>query len=269
MKIQLTDTQRTLFMPLWGRARLTRQGNPILSDPKAVELVDQLSEVDFEAIQRSFTDLFNVAWVIRARILDDAVRAFSAAHPRAVIVNIGAGLDTSFQRVDNGTLRWFDLDLPEVIALRRALLPETDRSRCLPGSLLDSAWMDAVQAAGPDVLFLSGGVLYYFEEAQIRDLFRRLAERFSGSEIVFDGISEASIPFVNRGLSASGNAAALVRWGLNDVFSLRAWDERYTLLDAYPIFSRVPDRSLWGEKIAAYMAQSDAANSSFIVHLRF
>ena len=78
MDVDLKAVQRTLLMPLWGRAKLTRLGNPILSDPKAVEIVDQLGGVDFSEIDQAFSDLFNAAWIIRAKMFDEAVGEFLA-----------------------------------------------------------------------------------------------------------------------------------------------------------------------------------------------
>ena len=164
MDIELKDVQRTLFMPLWGRAKLTKQGNPILKDPKAVEIVNRLEGIDFAEIDQAFSDFFNAAWIIRARMFDETVGDFLTESPRGNVVNLGAGLDTTFFRVDNGFSRWYDLDLPDVIALRKKLIRETPRCKCIAASMFDKGWMEAFQARGERTLFLAGGVLYYFTE---------------------------------------------------------------------------------------------------------
>ena len=71
MKVDLRDVQKTLLLPLWGRAKLSKMGNPVLNDPKAVEIVDQMAECDFAGIQKIFTDFFNVGWITRAKMFDD------------------------------------------------------------------------------------------------------------------------------------------------------------------------------------------------------
>jgi O-methyltransferase involved in polyketide biosynthesis len=268
MERSLKDIQNTLWMPLWGRAKLTRLGNPVLQDPKSVEIVDRLIEMDFSVIDQAFNDLFNAAWIVRARMFDDTIRAFLSESPSGNVVNLGAGLDTTFFRVDNGLNHWYDLDLPDVIALRKKLIPEAPRQTCIASSMFERGWMEAFQAHGERVLFLAGGVLYYFHEEQVKELFLNLVEQFPGAEIVFDSMSSASIPFVNKGLQASGNESALVYWGLDDPETLKAWDKRLTVLESYPMFAHVTEREFWGPAVAAYMARSDAGNASAIAHLR-
>ncbi len=270
MEIGLRDVQKTLLLPLWGRAKLTKMGNPVLNDPKAAEIVEQLAESDFESIQKIFTDFFNVGWVTRARMFDDTIRTFLSGRPEAVIVNLGAGLDTTYFRVDNGRLRWYDLDLPDVIEVRKKIIPESDRSKCIAKSLFDPSWMEEIHAAGANILFLAGGVLYYFKEPEVKGLFRLLADHYPGGEIVFDTVSEHSMPFVNNGLKATGHdESAFLKWGINDVKTMSVWDPWIEVLDEYPLFSRLENKDFWNQKIIDYMAQSDKTKSSNIVHVKF
>jgi O-methyltransferase involved in polyketide biosynthesis len=269
MKIDLRDVQKTLLLPLWGRAKLSKMGNPVLNDPKAVEIVDQMTECDFAGIQKIFTDFFNVGWITRARMFDDTIKAFLSEHPEAVIVNLGAGLDTTFFRVDNGRLRWYDLDLPDVIEIRKKLIPESSRSKCIAKSLFDPSWTEEIQASGGNILLLAGGVLYYFNEPEIKDLFKLLAGSFPGGEIVFDTVSEFSMQFVNKGLKETGNESALLKWGINDAKTISQWDRRIEVLEEYPLFSRVGNWDFWNQNIVNYMVQSDKTKSSNIVHVRF
>ncbi len=269
MDINLTDAQRTLLLPLWGRAHLTKIGNPILGDPKAVEIVEQLSGVDFEVIQKAFSDFFNVGWITRARMFDETVQTFLKVHPRATIINLGAGLDTTFFRVDNGELNWIDLDLPDVIALRQRFIPVHPRVKGIAGSLLQPDWLAVIEAPVNETLFLSGGVLYYFTEDQVRNLFVRLSAHFPGSELVFDAVSEASIPYINKGLKATGHNDALVQWGLNNSETLAQWHPAIQVLQDYPLFSRIAYKDFWSPIIQGYMNQSDAGNSSKIIHIKF
>ncbi len=265
----LQDINKTLFLPLWGRAKLTSAGNPVLNDPKAVELVEQFPDLDFTVQEKIFIDIFNVGWVIRAAAFDDTVRAFTARHPDAAIVNIGAGLDTGFFRVDNGALTWYDLDLPEVIALRKRFLPEGPRNRCLPASLFDAGWMRTVAERHPHVLLMAGGVLFYFPESQLRPWFNQMADTFPGAELIFDAVSVAAMPMVNKGLSMAGMQSAMLQWGLETPAHLCEWDARIEILDAYPTFSRQPDRSFWPPAVQEHMDRSDAGNNTSIVHIRF
>ena len=178
---KLEKVQETLLIPLWGRAKISKEPNPILYDEKAVEIVEKL-EYDFSRINKRFGMFDAFFWSCRAKILDDEIRLFLTEHPRAVIVNLGTGLETAFHRVDNGQLRWYDLDLPEVIEIRRKLIPETDRSKCIARSLFDFQWFEEIEE-GDGLLLISGGVFAYFPEKDVKGFFLAAADRFPGAEI--------------------------------------------------------------------------------------
>jgi O-methyltransferase involved in polyketide biosynthesis len=171
----------TLLIPLYGRALETGRPDAIVRDPKAVDLVGR-PDADFARFGRG-----SVQHAIRARELDSIVRAFLGRHPAALVVNLGAGPDTAFDRVDDGRVRWDELDLPEVIALRPRLFAETARRRALARSALDPAWLDEVERR-PRALVLAAGVLRYFPGAEVRRLVAALADRFPGGQLVFDTV---------------------------------------------------------------------------------
>lgn len=269
MKINLTNVQKTLLLPLWGRAKLTKIGNPVLSDPKAVEIVEQIVEYDFASVEKIFNDFFNVGWITRAKMFDETIKTFLSKHPEGTIVNLGAGLDTTFFRIDNGLLRWYDLDLPDVIEVRKKVIPESDRSKCIVASMLDPAWVKEVSADSSNILFFSGGVLFYFSETELKALFKLLADNFPGAEIVFDTVSEQALPIVNKGLKDSGHESAQMKWGINEAKELSGWDPRIIILEEYPLFSRLNNKDFWEKNILFYMMQSDNNKGSNIFHLKF
>jgi O-methyltransferase involved in polyketide biosynthesis len=94
---------------------------------------------------------------------------------------LGAGLDTRFFRVDDGRVRWYELDLPQSIALRRRFLQDSPRHTMLAASALDFGWMDDIEAR-PHTLIIAEGLLMYFDEADVRRLLLALAERFRGGD---------------------------------------------------------------------------------------
>ncbi|MGD9647707.1 MAG: class I SAM-dependent methyltransferase, partial [Pirellulales bacterium] len=166
----LGTVQETLLIPLWARARESREAQPILRDPKAAEIVAAL-DYDFERFERE-TKLTQVVACVLATIFDRWTQKFLEEHPDGTVVEIGAGLDTRFERLDNGRVRWFDLDLPDAIEVRRRFFAESERRRFLAMSALEPGWTETVAAAagaGP-VLILAEAVLLYFEEADVRRL---------------------------------------------------------------------------------------------------
>lgn len=181
----LTGVPETLLIPLYQRAQESQLPDALVKDDKAVEIVQKL---DFDPSRFKLQKHDIVALALRIREFDRFTRDFLKAHPDGVVVHIGCGLDTRFERVDNGQAEWFDLDLPEVIDLRRKLIgDEGGRYHLLPFSVLDPAWIEQVVAYKPHpFLFIAEGVLPYFEETQVKWLVRTLHATFSGAEMVFD-----------------------------------------------------------------------------------
>ena len=124
-QVRLGAVQETLFIPLAARARQAQRKHPVLPDPKAVEV---LQSIDYDAAKYG-RGVGGSTTVLRTAIIDFWVRGFLSAHPAGTVVEIGTGLNTRFERVDNGQVHWFDLDLPDTIELRRALFADTDRRR--------------------------------------------------------------------------------------------------------------------------------------------
>jgi O-methyltransferase involved in polyketide biosynthesis len=132
--------------------------------------------------------------IVRTRVLDDIIKDFIKIHPNATVVNIGAGLDTTFSRVDNGSIHWCNLDLPEVIAFRKTFIQDSGRNNCIPVSVFDFCWFSKIKFDPIDgVLFLAAGIFYYFKEHEFKKLFRAMAEHFSGGKLVFDAESQPTL----------------------------------------------------------------------------
>ncbi len=196
VKVKLSGISETMLWCLWGRAQLSEKYSSLFCDEKAIELAEKI-DYDSSAPDMSFEDiLFNTAfkddlslfslWSLRAKQFDDKIRAYITRHPRASIVCLAAGLDTTFYRVDNGLVHWYDLDLPAVIDIRRQLLPEPDRVTYIAKSLLDPSWCKDVKHTEGDIFLTAGGVLPFFDEGQIKQFFSLLVDNFPDGEIIFD-----------------------------------------------------------------------------------
>jgi O-methyltransferase involved in polyketide biosynthesis len=202
IKVQLSGISQTMLGCLWGRAQLSKTYSSLFYDEKAIELVEKIDydlstsdDVSFEGIESSFFRIFRKLnlpefglFTLRARQFDEKAKTYITEHPRASVVNIAAGLDTTFYRIDNGLIHWYDLDLPTVIDVRRHLLPEPDRVTYIARSLLDPSWCKDISYTDDGVFIIAGGVLQFFEESQVKQFFSMLADNFHDGEIVFDAI---------------------------------------------------------------------------------
>jgi O-methyltransferase involved in polyketide biosynthesis len=154
----LSGIPRTLLLPLRGRYLETKRADGIIRDPKSVEIVESIED-DFAEADLPWDGQTMIS--VRTEILDELTRGFLARHPDSVVVNLGCGLDTRFQRVDNGRVTWYDLDLPEAIELRRNFFTESGRHIFISKSVFDLSWADLVPK-NKRVLFRGGAGEEYF-----------------------------------------------------------------------------------------------------------
>jgi O-methyltransferase involved in polyketide biosynthesis len=206
----LGAVQRTLFFPLLARARETARRRPLLHDVKAVELVHA---IDFDASTYE-TPFAGFMVVIRTIILDWWIRQFLAAHPDGTVVELGTGLNTRFDRVDNGSVHWIDLDLPDTIALRRRFFTDTGRRQMIAASLLDDDWLTTAGELPGPYFFVSDGVLTYLTEEEVSGALTRIAGRFPGAMLAFDTYSRAAVSAEHR--MAAKRGIARWQWACDD-----------------------------------------------------
>jgi O-methyltransferase involved in polyketide biosynthesis len=202
-QVALGQVQQTLFFPLLARARETESRRPLLSDPKAVELAQA---IDFDIATYRTPMRFIV--LIRTMILDWWVRQFLAEHPAGTVVELGTGLNTRFERTDNGSVHWIDLDLPDTTELRRRYFADTGRRRMLAASLLDEDWLSEAERLPGPYFFVSDGVLVYLREEEATSALARIATRFPGSGLAFDTYPLATFKWEHKMAAKRG----LARW---------------------------------------------------------
>lgn len=242
--IELSGVSETLLIPLCYRAIETQRPDALIKDEKAVELVKQLSahgpiRYDSDWIKQTpMAEANKVMRIMLTREMDRYARDFLSRHPEAVVVHIGCGLDSRFERVDNGSVEWYDLDLPPVIELRRKLIGgEEGRYHPLGCSVLESGWLEAVRLhRGGSFLLLAEGVFMYFDKAQVKSLVLTLRDHFPGAELVFDAWSPLQIWLGNIVLGG------ILRWGLWRGRELEGWGDGVHLLDEWGYFDRPEPR---------------------------
>jgi len=215
VQVRLGTVQQTLFIPLAGRARETGKKRPVLRDPKAVEIVEA---VDFDTAKYG-RNWGGVVAVLRTAIFDWWAREFLAEHPAGTVVEIGTGLNTRFERVDNGQVRWIDLDLPDTIELRRKFFADSGRRRMVAASVLDDDWLPVVRDSPGPYFFVADGVLAYLSQAP--QVLARIAERFGGALIAIDTYDRKMLERQHR-MAAKKHMAARWAWSCDDPRSLES-----------------------------------------------
>src|SRR5436305_4707520 len=156
---------------------------------------------------------------LRTAIIDFWVRGFLAAHPGGTVVELGTGLNTRFERVDNGRVHWLDLDLPDTIDLRRKFFADTGRRRMVAASVLDEGWLpEAARSPGP-YFFVAEGVLVYLPQDQVLATLARIAQRFPGALLALDTYPGRTFEQQHR-LAARKGMDARWAWACDDPRSL-------------------------------------------------
>ena len=227
----LEGVSETLLIPLYVRARESQRPDAIIHDDGAVRMVNQI-DCDFSRLRMQRHD--ELAVIMRMNKFDNHVRDFLQRNPHAVVVHIGCGLDTRFERVDDGRVEWFDLDLPDVMALRQKLIEnQNSRYHTLATSVFEEDWLEEVSRLKPrPFMFVAEGVLPYFEEAHVKSLFLKFRQHFPGCELVCD----AHTPFViwadNLHL-AYVKVKARLHWSIKHGKDVEDWGEGIRLLDEW------------------------------------
>ncbi len=210
IKIEAGSIQETLMMPLYGRVYCSQHYPGLFPDKAAEQIVERI-DYDFSVLV--YRAPVMVTWALRAKMMSRRVKSYLATHPRATIVNLGCGLDMTFEKVDNGKCRFVNLDLPDVIAAREQVAFLQEREMNMAADIFDPEWMDRLQKppysvnVDEGVYFLCAGVLMYFGEDQLRTLFTTLAEHFPGGGIVFDVMNELGRKRSNRIVQKTGNGS--------------------------------------------------------------
>ena len=225
----LGGVSETLLITLYLRARKSQRPDAMIKDEKAVAMVEQI-DCDFSRFKMQRHD--EIALLVRLNKFDSHVRDFLQRNPDAVVVHIGCGLDTRFERVDNERVAWFDLDLPDVIALRQHLIhSESSRYHTLATSVFEEDWLEEVGRFKPrPFMFIAEGVLPYFEEAQVKSLFLKLRDHFPGCEMVCDAHTPFGIWADNMHL-AYAKVKVRMHWSIKDGKDVESWGEGICLLD--------------------------------------
>ena len=180
---ELSPVEQTALLTEYARALDSRWPRPILGDTLADEIVRR---IDFDFAGLGVTDSVVCQSALRAKMLDERVRRFVTAHPDAVVVDLGAGLDTGvFQVSPPDTVDWYSVDLPRVIALRNQVMPARADSHSVTASVAESDWPDAIPADRPTMV-IADGLFAFLSEAVIVGVFRCITEYFKSGELAFN-----------------------------------------------------------------------------------
>lgn len=267
ISVSRDSVQETLLLPLWGRAFETKQEQPRLVDQKAVEIMHMI-DYDFSTINETQA-LSQHSWVARSLRTDNMVKQFIKKHPKATIVNLGCGLDTTFSRIDNGTITFYELDFPDVIALRQYFYDDSNRHISIAASYHHTdQWFDKIKVVD-GLLFLAGGVFMYASEQQIKTFFIAVADYFKNCDLYFDALSPLGLKISKKMVLKKGGMdffADSEGWALKSPKLLETWDDRIKVISAIPINKGISKGLPLNIRLMFFI--SNMLNVAPMVHLR-
>ncbi len=237
-KIEKNTVQETLIIPLYARKVCSELYPNLYRDETAVRLISEI-DYDFSDAEKSSRGLMqrfgSLEVAMRQNDLAFEIRDYLKTHPKAAVVNLGCGLDSTGRSCDNGSCKIYNLDFPDVIAVRNKLLPAGDREENIPCDLNDTEWFTKIDASGGAIFFASG-VFYYFLTEQVRALVQAMADAFPGGVLVFDAanrtavkmiaktwLKSAKIKDVGAYFAVSDAESELPAWGKNIAVSSRGY----------------------------------------------
>ena len=199
-KIEKNTVQETLIIPLFARKVCSELYPNLYRDETAIRLIDEI-DYDFSEAEKKSNSLMQrfgaLEVATRQNDLAWEVRDYLKSHPTAAVVNLGCGLDGTGRACDNGSCKIYNLDFPDVIAVRNALLPAGEREENIPCNLNDTAWFSQIDASGGAVFFASG-VFYYFLTEQVKALAQAMAGAFPGGVLVFDAANRTAVKMIAK-----------------------------------------------------------------------
>ncbi len=223
-KIEKNSVQETLLIPLYGKKVAAEMYPDLFEDKAPIEL---WTKIDYDMVKQPKLKLKIGAIMAATRQYDLATvcRHYLAEKPQAAVVNLGCGLDTTFNFVSNGRATGYNLDFAEVIKVRNELLPPTEKERNIAVDLTDYSWFDEIDF-DPErgAVFFASGVFYYFKRAAVRDLLINMAKRFPGAKIVFDATNAKGLKkMLKTWLSSTDMADVGVYFSFEDASEIKAW----------------------------------------------
>lgn len=234
---KLTGVSESLLMTLYGRYLETKRINGIIKDEKSIEIVEEI-DYDFSKFSEEYLPLL-VA--VRTEIIDEQTKKFLEEYPNSTIVNIAAGLCTRFFRLDNGKVKWYDLDLEQVKPYWQKFIGETDRHKYLAYSVLDFPWMTFFQDTQEKKLFIIEGLAMYLSEEEVKKMIIGIKNNLPNSEMLIDvvGLSAVGSHLIRPAIS---QLIDKFQWKIQNLKDIETWDKGIEVIHEWYCTDRYSER---------------------------
>jgi O-methyltransferase involved in polyketide biosynthesis len=264
---RLQGVSNTLFIPLSARVFASKKFPEYFYDEKALSMEKYIPG---DSIQKKSSEYSFMASVARYYNMDNMARSFISKHQTCNIVYLGAGLETAYYRLNlnNQSVLFYEVDLPEVIDIRRSILGEHENEMLVGGDMFDMSWIHTINKSFPSLLIVSG-VFQYFTEDKVRQFITNIRAHLKDVELIFDATNETGIKYANSYVNKTGNANALMHFYVNDGLDFARKTDT-VLIEERVFFTDA--RKILAKKLGLYtriaMRVVDSKKRAIIVHLK-
>ena len=226
-ELTLSGVPETMLQTIYARAKESR-GRGAIHDAKAEELIGRL-DYDFSLADKDAAMHSGV--IARTILLDRLTGDFLSKNPGAVVLNIACGLDTRCYRME-GYAHWYNLDLPETMAVRARLLPENGTISQIAMSATED-WGDQIQEQNVPALVIIEGLTMYLSEADVKKIFEIIARRFPKVTVFVETMNPMVVKrFKERSIEGSH---AKFSWGVKNGKALAALLPEFRLVGEHSL----------------------------------
>ncbi|MDR2045158.1 MAG: class I SAM-dependent methyltransferase [Clostridium sp.] len=261
----LQGVASTLFIPLAARVFVSKKFPEYFYDEKSLSMEPYIPS---DQIRKKSSEYSFMASVARYYNMDDMVKSFISKHGKCNLVYLGAGLETAYDRIKNQSCLFYEVDLPEVIEIRRSILGERENEILIGGDLFDTLWISQINKDLPSLLIVSGVFQYFTEDKVIRFL-TNVRTHLKDVELIFDAANKTGIQYANKYVKKTGNTNALMYFYVDDGVDF-ARKTNTVLIEERVFFTAA--RKILSKKLGLYtriaMRMVDHRKRAVILHLK-
>lgn len=221
--ILLNKEKETLLIPLYGRAKESKKKAPILYDKKALEIVEKI-DYDFKSLK--IPGKTNTMMCLRAKLIDNFVIDHLEHRNKSIVLHLGCGLDSRYDRIRSSKVLWHDIDFGEVIEIRKNFYSASENYQMIPSSVTASEWIENIPAGGEDYLVIAEGLFMYLKEDEIKTLLDSLKKSIGSYTLIFDAFSKYTAGKLKNHPSIKSTGATIY-WGIDNPKELTRWNSGY------------------------------------------
>lgn len=261
----LDGIEDTLYIPLAARIYVSEKFPKFFYDEKALSLK---IHVPTDNIDNNTTEYFYMASVCRQQTIDSKITKFLEKNNQCNIVFLGAGLETAYNRMNNVKADFYQVDLPNVINIRKQVLGNADNEKLISGDMFALDWIKEIDANLPTMIVVSG-VYQYFDETKITDMIKKMKLLIPKGELVFDATNSKGLKLANKYVKKTGNTNAQMYFSVNNPKEFaKLTDSR--LIEVNGFFTDAL-KKCQGLKLITriYMYFADKLRRTLIIHLAF